>query len=198
MPPARKPWPMRWIVIAIMVFVGLYTYLNLHFRKPGPAYLPYEDAQQRAGLARAGYHRISLKVDRPADPKPLVALASTAAAPGGLPADLRATLTDPLLLPAEIGKVEAAAAASAAVPYRIAFSWVETDNREDLAGAHVYIKGADVFVVPDCEHLAEGLTARARAGVAVVTLPSDSLVAGTYRVTLAAERTARSWTLQVH
>ena len=68
MPPARQPWPMKWIVLAIVLFLVPYTFITLHFRKPGPGYLPYQDSKQRATLAKVGYQRITLSVDRPADP----------------------------------------------------------------------------------------------------------------------------------
>jgi len=39
---------MKWVVVAIVVFVAGYTVVNLLFRKPGRAYRPYQDAQDRA------------------------------------------------------------------------------------------------------------------------------------------------------
>ncbi len=132
MPPARQPWPMKWIVLAIAAFIALYTFLTLHYRKPGPGYLPYQDSRQRANLAQLGYRRITLKVDRPADPRPIVAEAPVAPAAGGLPADLLRTLLPPPLLPATIGAVAAAPAADAGHD-RLTVSCARDDGHEDLA-----------------------------------------------------------------
>ncbi len=189
---------MKWIVLAIVVFIGLYTYINLHFRKPGPAYQPYRDAQQRASLAQVGYQRVTLRVDLPADPKPLVPLAAVSAAIPGLPADLGSTLIVAPLLPTEIGAVSAAAVSEPVDAYRISFACTRGDAHQAIAGAALYMKGHDLFIVTDCERLAEGLTARSRAGVVILNVPTTAIPIGTYRVTLCGSVTSKSWTLQVH
>ena len=51
----RKPWPMKWIVASILVFIPIYTYLTLHYRRPGPAFNPYGDMRDRADVIR---HRL--------------------------------------------------------------------------------------------------------------------------------------------
>ena len=43
MPAARQPWPMKWIVLAIILGIGAYTFLTLHYRKPGRAFQPYAE-----------------------------------------------------------------------------------------------------------------------------------------------------------
>jgi hypothetical protein len=198
MPPARQPWPMKWIVLAIVAFIGLYTYVNLHFRKLGPAYQPYRDSQQRASLAQAGYQRVTLRADLPADPKPLTPLAAVSPAAPGLPADLGSTLIVPPLLPTVIGAVSAAAVSEPIDAYRIAFACTRGDAHQEVAGAALYLKGHDLFIVTDCERLAEGLTARSRTGVVVLSVPTTALPIGTYRVTLCGSVASKAWTLQVH
>src|SRR5438105_3708911 len=62
-PKHHEPWPMKWIALAILLFIVPYTYLTLHFRKPGKAFEPYADLSKRANTARllsAGYQRIPL------------------------------------------------------------------------------------------------------------------------------------------
>ena len=103
-PKDRQPWPMKWIALAILLVIVPYTFLTLHYRKQGPAFRPYEDMKNRAGVIRllsAGFQRIPLAAQRPADPTGATA-AATFMAPGGLPAELAATLVEPPLLPAEI------------------------------------------------------------------------------------------------
>src|ERR1017187_9050714 len=70
MPAARskKPWPMKWILLGVILFIVPYTYINLHFRKPGPGFLPYDDMREREHLGRGGFKRITARLSRPADP----------------------------------------------------------------------------------------------------------------------------------
>jgi hypothetical protein len=90
----RKPWPMKWIVVSILLFIPIYTYLTLHYRRPGPAFNPYRDMRDRADVIRllkAGYQRIAVDAARPAEDAAVEGGASSPA-PGGLPDDLRKTL----------------------------------------------------------------------------------------------------------
>jgi hypothetical protein len=96
---------MKWIVLTIVLVVVPYTSLTLRYRKPGPAFRPYQDMEDRANVMRllaAGYQRITLSARRPADPLPPAAAAVVTPAAGGLPAGLRSTLVQQPLLPAEI------------------------------------------------------------------------------------------------
>lgn len=43
----RRPWPMTWVVLAIVLFITLYTVINVGFRKEESPHLPYEEAQER-------------------------------------------------------------------------------------------------------------------------------------------------------
>ena len=57
-------------MLAILAVVVPYTWLTLAYRKPGPAFQPYEDLRRQANVKRllaAGYQRISLTAQRPAD-----------------------------------------------------------------------------------------------------------------------------------
>jgi len=58
---------MKWIVVAIVIFVIGYTIVNVFFRKAGRAYRPYQDAQDRATTARlvaAGWQKIPVDIRR--------------------------------------------------------------------------------------------------------------------------------------
>lgn len=199
MPPARKPWPMKWVVLAIVAFIVPYTYLTLHFRKPGPGYLPYEDARQRAVLAKAGYARISLRPQWPSDPPALAFDVAIHSAPGGLPEDLRQSLAiEPPLLASRIDAVEAGSSLGPTEPYRIRFAATLPDNREVLADAKLYYRPGFIYIVPNCERLTGDLQARARSAVTVLEVQPGSIPAGTYRATLVGAQSAKAWTLQVH
>lgn len=198
---ARRPWPMKWIVLAILVVIVPYTYLTLHYRKPGPAYRPYQDAQERANVVRllsAGYKRITVAAQRPADPVHGFLSAATAAAPGGLPAELVSTLVEKPLLPGDIVAVTAAPSIGVNDPYTIQFTCTMPDHKEQLAGAQLYVKDADIVITPDFEMLAGGLLARSRESVILLTVPGGSLRAGAYTVRLTGQHSSRTWHLQVH
>jgi hypothetical protein len=199
-PKQRQPWPMKWIVVAIVVVIVPYTYLTLHYRKPGPAFRPYQDMQDRANTLRllsAGYQRITLGALRPADPGRAAAAAAVLPAPAGVPAALRSTLVEQPLLPTEILGVSAAPTASSGVPYSIQFTCTLPDNKAQLAGAELYIRGDQIWITPDFERLTGKLLARTRENVILLTVPAGALKPGHYQVTLAGQNSSRAWTLQV-
>jgi hypothetical protein len=197
----RRPWPMKWIVLTIVAVLVPYTFLTLYYRKPGPAYRPYQDAQERANVVRllsAGYKRVTLAAQRPADPVRGLMSAPTTAIPGGLPTELVSTLVQKPLLPAEIIAVTAASFAGAQEPYAIQFTCKLPDNKQQLAGAELYVKDADIVITPDFELLTGGLLARSRESVILLTVPAGVLKPGTYNVKLTGEHSSRTWSLQVH
>ena len=197
----RRPWPMKWIVLSIIVVLVPYTFLTLSYRKPGPAYRPYQDAQERANVVRllsAGYQRITVAAQRPADSPRAGAAAPTTAVLGGLPSELVATLVQKPLLPPEIHAVTAAPSVSALQPYAIQFTCTLPDNKQQLAGAELYVKDAEIVITPDFELLTGGLLARSRESVILLTVPAGALKPGTYRVTLAGQHSSRAWSVQVH
>lgn len=203
MPPPlkeRKPWPMKWIVLAIIVVIVPYTFLTLRYRKPGPAFRPYQDMQDRANVMRllaAGYQRITLAAQRPADPVRAAAAATVAPAAGGLPSGLRSTLVQAPLLPTEILGVSAAPTASAKSDYPIQFTCTLPDNKQQLAGAELYVRGEEIVITPDFERLRGGLQSRSRENVILLTVPGGSLKPGRYHVTVVGQQGSRAWTLQV-
>jgi hypothetical protein len=202
MPPPRKdrkPWPMKWIVVSILLFIPIYTYLTLHYRRPGPAFNPYRDIRDRADVIRllkAGYQRIAIDASRPAED---VATPGGAGmpAPGGLPEELRKTLVESPLLPLEIDSVSASPTAVAGIDYTIRLSYTIPDNKRQLSGAHIYERQGEIVIVADFERLAGSLLARTREGSAILDIPPGTLRPGTYHVTLVGERASRSWSLSV-
>ena len=198
-PKERKPWPMKWIVVAILLFIPVYTYLTLHFRRQGPAFRPYQDMRDRADVVRllkAGYHRVAIDASRTAEPVPEAGSASMPSQ-GGLPEELRKTLIETPLLPLEINSVSAPPSAVAGIGYAIGLSYTIPDNKRQLSGAHLYERDGDIVIVADFELLSGGLLSRTRDGTARLEIPTGTLKPGSYRVTLVGERASRSWTLRV-
>jgi len=187
---------MKWIALAVVLFVVPYTYLTLRFRKP-ESFQPYEDARERAHIARAGYSRISLSASRPADGQTQDRF-GIAPAPGGIPADLQASLIDQPLLPVAIGAVAAGDSCSGGAGYPIRFTCAAPEGRVDLAGAHLYHKGQELFILVGFAPVADGLVPRSPSNTVELEVPSAQLDPGSYHITLVGSRGSKAWTMQVH
>ena len=193
--------------MSILVFIVIYTYLTLHYRKPGPAYRPYQDSRDHATVSRllsAGYSRINASIELPADAqRPRVNLGSTRTAdirdlPGGLPAELAATLVDKPTLPQDFAEVNAPAEANTAFPYLTQFACTLPDNKLLANATYVYRKERELAIVPGFEHIDGELLTRNREAIILLTVPAGTLQPGTYQVTLVGSRHSKQWTLQVH
>jgi hypothetical protein len=193
---------MKWVALAIVVSLGLYTFLTLYFRKSSPGYRPYQDSRDRATVTRllsAGYQRIPATVERPADLQRASApTASMETRLGGLPSELNETLVDKPALPDAFSNVIAPNEANALLPYSIQFTCTLPDYKRSASDTYVYRKGDELAIVANFEHLDGELLARSKELTLRVTLPGGSLSPGTYHVTLVGARESKHWTLQVH
>jgi hypothetical protein len=194
----RKPWPMKWVALAIIVMIAGYTFLTLHYRRPGKAYQPYADMKERANTGRllaAGYRRVVLHAARPTEAvtQPNTALP----APGGLPAELSSTIVSAPLLPTDILEVHAAATVAETDEYSLQFRCATSDDRRQLSAAELYVKGDEIVITPDFEQLSDGLQVRSREVTVAVSVPAGTLKPGSYRVTLVGENASRAWRLDV-
>lgn len=195
-----RPWPLKWIVVAILLAVIPYTFIRWHYRKPRPAFEPYQDIKDRANTSRlvsAGFQRVTLTADLPTDTLRNVTAAPVSSAPGGLPEALDTTLINKPLLPVEILSVHAAGATNAMFAYPIELTCTLPDNKRQLSGAHLYLKDNEAIVVADYEPLNGGLLARTSKNLIRLTVPAGVLKPGRYDVTLIGSRTSRAWTLEV-
>jgi hypothetical protein len=208
MPEVRqpKPWPMKWVALAIVLMIAIYTFLTLYFRKPGPPHRPYQEAVDRANTTRllaSGYQRIALAVERPAGPRRTDvvpagrAAASAQAAVGGLPPELASALVEPPLLAETIATLEAGAETGANLPYRVQFSATLADRKRVIAEALLFRKGDTLTLVPVFERIAGGLQARWQETTGLLTVPAGTLPPGRYTATLVGARGSRTWTLTV-
>jgi hypothetical protein len=191
---------MKWIVVAILIFIPVYTFLTLHYRKRSASFEPYKDLTERTDVVRllaAGYKRIPIEALRPADEVDLSGGAPVSRMPGGIPEPLRKTLVDDPLLPLEVADVAARPVADSGIGYPVGFSYSIADNKRQLCGAHLYVRGKEAVIIPDFERIPGGLMSRWKDGSVLLTVPPGAWEPGTYRVTLVGERASQSWTLQV-
>lgn len=191
---------MKWIAVAILVMVVPYTYLTLKYRKAGPAFQPYEDIKSRANVSRllsAGYQRVTITARRPADGTRVSGGATVAPAAGGLPSELRSTLVEVPLLPAEITSVTAAPVAGSLLPYDIQLTCTLPNEKQQLGGAELFIREETIVITPTFEVVAGDLQTRSPQAAVLLTVPAGALKPGKYSVTLVGERASRSWPLEV-
>jgi hypothetical protein len=199
-PKDRKPWPMKWVAVAILLVIVPYTFLTLRYRKPGKAFEPYQDIKDRANTMRllsAGYQRIALPAERPADKMQPITSATIASSAGGLPAGLKTSLVSTPLLPADITLVAASPTVSALQPYTFRFACTLPDHKRQLAGADLYVRGEEIVITPDYEKMSGELLARTTDNIVQLTVPSGALKPGHYQITLVGAQSSRTWTLQV-
>src|ERR1700741_540531 len=148
--PSPKPWPMKWVVVAIVVFVVGYTMVNLYFRKPGQAYRPYQDAQDRATTARllaAGWHKSSVDFRCPVE-KPAVDHAATVNRAGaGLGPELTPNFAEPPKLLASIDRVGAPGSVAHGEEYSAYFTASLTSQKAPLGEVMLYRRDHELVFI---------------------------------------------------
>jgi len=197
---------MKWIVLSIVLFIGVYTFITLHFRKPGTAYQPYFESKVRATVQRleqAGYQRIAASVSTPADPQRSAAtlghnVAAIKPTISGLFGELAQSFAEKPTLPDSIASVTAPASANVLMPYSFQFTCTLPDKKYIVADTYVCLKDDEIAIVTNLEPISGGLLSRSRESTLMLTLPPGTLKPGDYRVTLIGAQNSRQWTLQVH
>jgi hypothetical protein len=198
--PPPKSLPLRWVVLAVVVFIGTYTFLRLHYGKRGRAFEPYHDLGEQASVQRLlalGYRRIPAHIERPAEPLPAARLAPAPApitnALGGQAAELDGALVAKPALPDSVDSVTAPRAAAAAGQYTLQFTCAQRDFTTQIRNASLYRKAGRLFLLPDFEKMPGQLLARSRESTVLVTFPVQSLPSGRYTIVLCGRRASKSW-----
>ena len=197
---------MKWIVLSIILFIIVYTFITLHFRKPGTAYQPYKEAKERATVQRlqeAGYQRIAASVSFPADPQRTAAglghdIAKVNPTISGLFGELAQTFTGKPTLPDSIGSVSSPTSVAALLPYSIQYTCTLPDKKYIVADTYVCLKENEIAIVTSLEPISGDLLARSRDCTILLTLAAGTLKPGEYKVTLIGAQHSLQWTLQVH
>lgn len=200
--PSPKPWSMKWIVGAIVVFVVGYTLVNLYFRKPGRAYRPYQDAQDRATTARllaAGWQKMPVDTRRPAEKPPLdVTTAAVTRTAAGLGADLEAKFAEKPKLLATIDSVNSPGAVASGSDYTAYFTASLTDLKAQVGEVTLYRKGNELVLVPTTEPLpGTELKSRWNDSNYWVSFSTAHLPPGRYQVRIVAKGPAAAWSFTV-
>ena len=200
--PPPKPWPMKWIVVAILVFAIGYTAVNFYFRKPGRAYRPYQDAQDRATTARllaAGWHKLPVDTHRPVGNAPAAARAATVSHGAvGLGLDFAPNFAEPPKLVASIDSVNAPSEVAAGTDYSFHFTATLVDQKHPLGELTLYRRGNELVFVPTTEDLpGQQLMTRWNDSTYAVSFATGALAPGRYSARLVARGPARTWNFTV-
>lgn len=193
---------MKWIVLAIVLFVIGYTLVNVFYRKPGRAFRPYEDMNKRATTARllaAGWQKLPVEVSRPIDQPGAILAASARRGQPGLGSDLEAAFAEKPVLLSSIDQVTAPESVARGETYSIHFTASLTDQHLQLGRIEALLRGQELVLVPALEKLpGHNLLSRWKDSRYLAHVPTDRLAPGSYTVRLAATGPALQWTLVVH
>lgn len=193
---------MKWIVVAILVFVVGYTVVNLIFRKPGQAYRPYQDANDRATTARllaAGWHKLPLDTRRPVE-KPGIEVAPATISQGavGLGLDFAPNFAAQPKLVASIDRVTAPSSVAAGADYSFYFTATLTDQHNQFGEITLYQRGNELVFVPETEKLpGQQLMTRWDDSTYAVTFATTTLPAGRYVARIVARGPSATWSFTV-
>jgi hypothetical protein len=199
---APKPWPMKWIALSIVVFAVGYTAVNLYFRKPGKAYRPYQDAQDRATTARllaAGWHKLPLENRRPvenaSDGDTPAAIAYGAV---GLGLDFDPHFAEKPQLVASIDRVTAPARVAQGQDYSLYFTASLADLKGQLGDLDLYRRENELVLVPSIEKLpGKELMSRWNDSGYSATFSTATLPPGRYTARIVAQGPAATWSFTV-
>ncbi len=192
---------MKWIIVTIILFMGAYTYLTLHFRKPNRSYEPFNDIKNRGqtnNLLTAGYQRKALEAVEPTNEPTVEATAQVSPTPAGLPLDLRNSLFDQPRLPDSVLKVQAPARVSGLLPFHIIFDCTFANDQQQFSGAYLYVRDSHIVLVPEFEDLDGNLESRNRKSHVQLEIPGGTIKPGTYQVLLIGGKSSLTWALQVN
>ncbi len=193
---------MKWVVLAIVLFMAVYTVVNVYFRKKGPAYRPYQDAQDRATTARllaAGWHKIPLETRRPVEkPDAGEATAVIKREIAGLGPDLESKFAEKPKLVATIDRAAAPASVPHGLDYTIYFTVGIPSQKAQVGDLNLYRRDHELVLIPSLENLpGRELMARWDDSNYCATFSTANLPAGRYTVRIVSLAPAAAWSFDV-
>jgi hypothetical protein len=196
-----KPWPMKWIVLVIVIFIVGYTAVNFFFRKKGPAYRPYQDAQDRATTARllaAGWHKIPLETHRPIDKPTLDEAAATVSHELAGLGDLESKFAEKPKLIATIDSVTAPASVVHGENCTVYFTASLSKLKDQVGDLTLYGREHELVLIPSLENLpGKDLMSRWNDSSYAVSFSTANLPPGKYTMRIVALAPAATWTFVV-
>lgn len=197
-----KPWSMKWIILAIVIFMVGYTAVNFFYRKKGPAYRPYQDAQDRATTARllaAGWHKVQIEMRRPME-KPTfdVPTAAISRELAGLGPDLESKFAEKPRLVSTIDRVTAPALVARNATYEVYFTATIAKLNVQVGDLALYQRDHELVLVPSIETLpGKQLLSRWNDASYYLSFSTANLAPGKYTMRIVALAPAATWTFEV-
>ena len=199
-PPARQPWPLWPIAVAIVVALAGYTYLRLAYAKPGKPHEPFAEHRRNAGmeqLATHGWTHAEAEFEAIAElPPPLAPINTTQTAPAAVE-ELRGLATENWHLPIEYSALSAPAQAAPGSACAVHFQAELDQARVHIVGFDLFRRYAEIVALPRWEPFPAELTARRPRNSGRFTIPPSLLGPGRYRITLPALKQSSQWLLEV-
>ena len=200
--PPPKPWPMKWVVAVILVFVVGYTLVNIFFRKPGQPHRPYEDMNNRVTNRRlldAGWQRLALDTRRPAEnPQGIGATADVRRGASGLGVEFVQAFAVAPKLPAAIDRVTAPASIAQGVDCTVYFTASLGDQKKQIGDITLYRRRQELVFLAELEALpGTGLLSRWNDANYWLSFPTLDLPPGRYTARLLAQGPAALWEFEV-
>ncbi len=196
-----KPWSMKWIVVAIIVFMAGYTWIEIRYRKPGRSYRPYQDAQDRATTVRlldAGWQKITVEIRRPAETASVASTAVTHRDYLGVGPDLDSKFAEKPALLASIDKVVAPTSVLQGSYYSLYFTASLSDLKNQVGYLTLYRKDNELVLIPTIEPLpGKELMSRWPDANYWVGFPTNALPLGNYEMRIVAKGPASVWNFTV-
>jgi hypothetical protein len=192
---------MKYIVVAILVFVVIYTWVNLRYRKPGPGYRPYQDAQDRATVARllaAGWHKMPVELERPIEAPTFAGPPASIARDFPGLGDLDQKFAEKPRLFASIDRVVSPASVRRGADYTVYFTASVTDLKEEMGELTLFRRDKEIVLLPTTEHLpGKDLRRRWNDSNYAATFSTADLAPGRYEARLVARGRAATWSFTV-
>jgi hypothetical protein len=194
---------MKWVVLAILLFVVGYTVVMIRYRKPGQAYRPHADGLNRATVSRllaVGYQRGQFVAERPVDPSAGSVLGGAPKAkidywPGGLGSELKFALAETPMMAESVGAVTASAEAEAIFPYKILCTISIADHKRVITGGQWFRKEDQLLLLPTFERVQGELMTRTKESPTVLTIPAGAFPPGRHDVILIGEKGSKRWSV---
>lgn len=208
-PPARKPWPMKWIVLAIVVYIAGYTFINIAYRKPaGSAHEPYAEAQQRSlrtvQTTMSGWTRVACTLAgdaaavRPGGSATITEAPLPARLDKHLPQDLPPIMPGaPALHPASLA-LQAPAAQAAGEALRVRLEFPGGAAVPAFGEVLAYFKDRHLYLfIQDESHVAPDSQPTPALSPLALVLPPATLTPGTWQASAFTATQAFSWSFTV-